>query len=357
MRTVFVIGAGANVEIGMPSGNELKTKIAEILESGINRRFPGERSDELIGSVIDYYALSDNENSDNYYDKLDALQKAAHIIIKAMPLAISIDNFIEAHRGNSAIEFCGKLAIVRTILNAEHYCHLYKVYVKCQPEDIIAEKEERLYSSWYPLLFQKITEGCHVDELAERFDNISFIIFNYDRCFEYFMYSSLIISYGVDHKKAMEFIQRLHINHPYGTVGNLWDEKGNLTFGKQPTEIKLIQLAKNIITFTGNRAHEKTMRNNAKYLAARADRIIFLGFAYHKQNIDLLFNYHGVQRGAIPISDKTTCYGTGYKKSEGDNAQVRKFLMEANKHIIECFISDITCAQFFNDFSYRLSFK
>jgi hypothetical protein len=27
MRTVFVIDAGANVEIGMPSGSELKTKI------------------------------------------------------------------------------------------------------------------------------------------------------------------------------------------------------------------------------------------------------------------------------------------------------------------------------------------
>ena len=33
MRTVFVIGAGANTEIGMPSGDELKTEIADMPSS------------------------------------------------------------------------------------------------------------------------------------------------------------------------------------------------------------------------------------------------------------------------------------------------------------------------------------
>jgi len=32
MNTVFVIGAGANVEIGMPGGKELKKDIAEFLD-------------------------------------------------------------------------------------------------------------------------------------------------------------------------------------------------------------------------------------------------------------------------------------------------------------------------------------
>jgi len=32
MRTVFVIGAGANAEIGMPLGDKLKTDIADILD-------------------------------------------------------------------------------------------------------------------------------------------------------------------------------------------------------------------------------------------------------------------------------------------------------------------------------------
>ena len=50
---------------------------------------------------------------------LRSLQQAGWRIRDAMPQAISIDNFIDTHGENKLIELCGKLAIVRTILEAE----------------------------------------------------------------------------------------------------------------------------------------------------------------------------------------------------------------------------------------------
>jgi hypothetical protein len=350
MRTVFVIGAGANVEIGMPSGNELKTKISKMLDfrpKTINRM----EGDRIINSTLKKYFLG----TDSIIDSTEVrdIEKIAYSISHAMPLAISIDNYLDAHKDNSKITFCGKLAIVRAILDAEAGCSLLSIY----SADLAKMRGDENINSWYPLLFQKITEGCTIDNLPERFDNISFIIFNYDRCFEFFMHTALMNFYHITNDEADEFVRNLHINHPYGIVGNVWDEDGSLAFGKTPNYEQLIDLVKNIKTFTESKEREANMKNSVQYLVERADRIIFLGFAYHEQNINLLFKNQGVQIDAVPLSESTVCYGTGYQISEDDLPKVQSLLMQASKRIKECFISDITCTQFFRDFWYRLSFK
>jgi hypothetical protein len=343
MRTVFVIGAGANAEIDMPVGDDLKTRIANIL------KFTETDSGTLSGDDTISYALqlcSQTHGLPNVY-KLNELINVAMDISQAMPLSISIDNFIDARRGDQRIATCGKLAIVQTIRVAEHYCKLFE------------SKAEHLNDTWYPLFFQKITEGCHVDELAARFDDISFIIFNYDRCFEYFMYLSLMVYYNINHYRAREIVQQLHINHPYGTVGELWDDMGNLNFGEKPNPIQLISLAKNIKTFTESREQEKDVKNTVQYYTERADRIIFLGFAYHDQNLDLLFKHYGALNvdDDIPVKNHIACYGTGHGISENDLKKIRSIFRDKNNNIRECDISQATCSQFFHDYWYRLTFK
>jgi len=361
MRTVFVIGAGANVEIGMPSGDELKTKIAKLLNFSSNKRPLAIGGDTLIDSAIDMYAYADTGSDAEYFDNFKALTDAAKIISKAMPLSISIDSFIEAQKENCAIAFCGKLAIVRLILDAERDCSLSTAYDENSSLMNIGDETAKLHNSWYPSLFKKITEGCSIEELTGRLNNISFIIFNYDRCFEYFIYNALITYYCIGHEKAKEFIQKLNIVHPYGTVGDLWDDKSRFTFGETPDVKKLVSLAQRIKTFTesGGVDQKEDIASKVKYLVDRADRIIFLGFAYHNQNLDLLFKQRGIIQDAILPSESITCYGTGYQISENDLVNVRKLLMQANKKIKECIISetDITCAQFFKNFWYTLSFK
>jgi len=357
MRTVFVIGAGANVEIGMPDGNRLKESIAERL----NMKHAPENGDEIIYSALKESVKESNGTVNEYIEK--ALMDVASNILIAMPLAISIDSYIEAHKDDRRITLCGKLGITRVILDAERECALFTAYGQTESLKNTDEKVTQLNNSWYPLFFEKITDGCSFNELEFRFRNVSFIIFNYDRCFEYFMYNALMNYYHINSDKAEYFVQHLHINHPYGTVGNLWDDKGRLTFGETPDSRRLMFLAQRIKTFTEseNIDQEEDDKNRVKYLVDRADRIIFLGFAYHDQNLDLLFKQRGVIQDAIPPSENITCYGTGYQVSDNDQVTVRRLLEQANKKIKikECIISetDITCARFFKKFWYTLSFK
>jgi hypothetical protein len=358
VRTVFVIGAGANAEIGMPVGNELKTKIANLL----NFSWHKERlvtGDELISSAILVNLKYHFPNDD--FPNSAKLFVVASTIAKAMPLSISIDSYIEAQKGDNDIATCGKIAIARAILEAEQNCALFKVYYTPTAPISNTESIEQLNSSWYPLLFQKITEGCHINELAARLNDISFIIFNYDRCFEYFMYNALMIYYDIEHDVAKNFVNNLHINHPYGTVGNLWDNNDELTFGVTPYPPQLRMLADNIITFSESGAidQKKDSSNRIQYLVERADRIIFLGFAYHDQNLNLLFNHPGVLNvmDGVPISSAITCYGTGYGMSDKDLEYLHEVLKAKNDKITGCDISGITCSAFFRDYAYRLTFK
>ena len=354
MRTVFVIGAGANVEIGMPSGNELKAKIAEILN------FTRKNDGSFNGDKIVLGAL--NLQSREQYEAFnlttnDDLLKAAINTSNAMALSGSIDNFIESRKNEPGIVFCGKLAITKAVIDAEMFCAL--------PNDddrlsVARDKAKKLNDSWYPQLFFKITEGCQIYLLAERLDNISFIIFNYDRCFEYFMYNSLMTFYNLNHESAKSFVQSLHINHPYGTVGNLWDSKDRLTFGIAPDVARLLSLVSKIKTFTENVKDEAEISNNRIiYLIERADRVVFLGFAYHDQNTDILFKQPGklFVLDGVGLTDNVKCYGTGYGFSDNDLTLICDELKEKDKRISNVDILSVVCSEFFQKFVRELSLK
>jgi len=357
MRTVFVIGAGANVEIGMPSGEELKTKIADILN--FSRKTDGRRGgDDIVFDAINLQSRGTNDTVNS--SMFDSLYSAAINTSNAMALSGSIDNFIESRKNESGIAFCGKLAITKAIIDAEYNCAL--------PHDnnmplsrIIREKnDDFLRKSWYPLIFQKIVEGCQLNTLEKRLDDISFIIFNYDRCFEYFMYNSLKTYYNLEHITAKVIVQNLHINHPYGTVGDLWDERDRLTFGKMPHSTQLLTLADKIKTFTENVRDEVNASNNRiLYLIERTNRVVFLGFAYHDQNTNILFKQPGklyVVDG-VGLTDSITCYGTGYDFSDNEIASIYNELKEKDKRISNIEILPVKCSEFFQKFKRELSFK
>ena len=356
MRTVFVIGAGANVEIGMPSGYDLKTRIAEILNfpPHLNISFKG-KGDEVVASALNFHCRSQNDNVNTTI--LESLFKAAINISEAMALSGSIDNFIESRKHEPGIAFCGKLAIVKAIIDAEKHCALPN---DDDSESTISDKKQKLNNSWYPQLFYKITEGCQIDMLAKRLDDISFIIFNYDRCFEYFMYNSLKTFYNLNHESAKSFVQNLHVNHPYGTVGNLWDNRDRLTFGKEPNATQLLSLAGKIKTFTENARDEaEASSNRIIYLVERANRVVFLGFAYHDQNTDILFKQPGklyVVDG-VGLTDSITCYGTSYGFSENDLALICDELKSKDKRISNIDLLPVKCSEFFQRFVRELSLK
>jgi hypothetical protein len=113
-----VLALAANVKL--PTGFELKARIATLLDM----RFPdGYCLASGDGGICD--ALRIHVKRTQMWPNISSHLHAAWRIRDAMPQAISIDNFIDAHQGDAELELCGKLAIARAILQGERQSLLF----------------------------------------------------------------------------------------------------------------------------------------------------------------------------------------------------------------------------------------
>ncbi len=307
IKTTFVIGAGASKEANLPTGYELKGKISRLLD--IKFDFHQQKSGDYIitGALRDHVKLPDGRNGD-----IDPFLHEARHINEALPLAISIDNFIDAHKENTKIELCGKLAIVRSILDAEKRSLLYVNRDNINNTINFSSLEK----SWYISFFQLLTENCRADDLEERFKSIALIIFNYDRCIEHFLKHAIQNYYRITQTDAEALVSSIEIYHPYGSVGNLpWiDRENSMEYGAEPNGSQLLELSGQIKTFT-----EGSDPNSSEILAIRehmasAKRVVFIGFAFHKLNMELITpdNLKGINTSDI------RSYSTTFGISESD---------------------------------------
>lgn len=339
-KTVYVVGAGASSEAKLPTGNQLKENIANFLNIRVER---GQivAGDELIIQAIRRYANGIAKTNINAY------LQASRRIVAAMPQSISIDNFIDIQKGDENIEFCGKLAIARSILYTERKSLLYiddsNIYNKMNFSNL----EEKWYSSFWKLL----TENCTKDLLPKRLETISLIVFNYDRCIEHFLYNSLQNYYDIPSDEAAILVSQMEVLHPYGVVGRLpWQDGQTIDYGAEPDSRILLNLVKQIKTFT-----EGTDPNSSEIIRIRrsvseADNIVFLGFAYHQLNMKLM---------ATNNSDKSTSYfGTARGISDSDCKIIEQDLKEYKSSSPKAInISNkLDCASLFKEYWRSLSF-
>jgi hypothetical protein len=220
-KTVFIIGAGASDEVGIPFGR----KFLEIISDKLNYRFQGPSlhpgsGDSDILDVIQQYA-KDRVTLDKYLD-------AANRIREGILFSRSIDAFIDVHRDDEKIQQLGKLAIAKTILEQEQRCHMYVA-----PPGTAFQDVSRLGNSWFVNLARGLSEGVRREEVERIFKRVSFIVFNYDRCVEHFLYNFLQKHYAIDAAKAQSVMKILMILHPYGGGWNtfwLCDKSVKLTY-------------------------------------------------------------------------------------------------------------------------------
>ena len=109
--------------------------------------------------------------------------------------------------------------------------------------------------------------------------------FNYDRCIEQFLLSRFTHTLALSSDAAREALGRIPIYHAYGSLGNLADTSNRVDFGASDMFTPLA--ASGIITYT-----EEVETNRVKQireLISVADKLVFLGCAYHPQNLELLF--------------------------------------------------------------------
>jgi hypothetical protein len=360
--TVFIIGAGASKEANLPTGDELKNKIVELLDI----RFNQFGKNLLHGNPNIVAALRSLLNRpDRAKGDINSYLEEAWNIRDAMPLAISIDNFIDNHRDNEKIALCGKLAIVQSILKAEEQSLLSideKTYENYY-QNYFNLNYKNLKNTWYISFFKLITENCAQDDLKARFKSITLIIFNYDRCVEHFIYQALRHTYKkMSDDEVVEIVKCMNIYHPYGTVGNLpWIDDQNMPigFGEHPGAEQLLKLTNNIKTFTEGTDSKENLEIQ-KYVRF-ANRIIFLGFAFHELNMQVITsNFNDIKDR--PKNLITHVFATTYGISDSDTAvinnQIRAlhFRKDLNYPTDNVKMINKPCNEFFAEFWRTLSF-
>ncbi len=344
---VLVIGAGASFEAKLPLGSGLKKRIADLLD--IRYDLQRESGDALIDRA--FHILL--QQSDRRSEGISPYLYASWRIRDAMPQAISIDNFIDAHRGDPLVEKAGKLAIVRSILEAEAKSSL-AIHPSYTNNRL---KFEAVQGTWFNSFFQLLTENCQFVNLPQRFARVGVVCFNYDRCIEHYLFNALQNYYGVTAEAAAEVLTHLEIHHPYGTVGRLpWMGGGEkIDFGGEPSANQLVQLAERIRTFTEGANIAESDISGIRAVLASAERIAFLGFAFHRLNLELLFppQSAGVSPRVCPV------FATGVGISDPDAEVIREELFAlaglnpGTTHIAR----ETPCAKLFEDYRRSLSFR
>lgn len=285
-KTVFVLGAGFSAELGMPMGGELADKIVEALsaQGQQNSRYCNLMRAELGAGI-----------------PCEAIQAQ---IIQALPHARSIDNLVEHYAEWPEFAVVAKHAIAKCIVRAEAAAHIQRT------KDGFSFKPECARSAAAAIVSLAL-QGVHQDQLRTAFQNISFINFNYDRCLETYIYWVLRSYSGLSHVEATHIVADINIWHPYGYLGPIADlneQAGSvLPFATEENDERLMRLqpfAARLKTYSESEA--SAGHDEAKEWINEAKQIIFLGCAYHLQNLDLL-------AGAQHMTRLPRIYGTYYR--------------------------------------------
>ncbi|MBN1807265.1 MAG: hypothetical protein JW837_18615 [Sedimentisphaerales bacterium] len=187
----------------------------------------------------------------------------------------SIDLFLAR---NPEFGDIGKMAIAFRILTSEYGSKFRE-----------SMKERSL--DWYSYLFDRLTDELVNKDDYSRFceNKVSFVTFNYDRSLEHFLYESLINSFNnIPAKKIKEQLNQIRIIHVFGQVSGLeWQElPSKLEYGCEVNRINVPKLIKNIRIIYEEQ--ENPELDKAHELIRKAQHILFLGFGYAKENLDLL---------------------------------------------------------------------
>jgi hypothetical protein len=303
---VFVVGAGANTEVGLPMGDGLKKMIADALS------FQTDRGNRMTGGNATIhetlYQLAGRQS-----ERINHYLAAARLVKNGMPQAPSIDNFLDVHRDNKYVEEVGKLAIASCILSAETTSSM-----RVDTTNIYNTIEfGNISSTWFNALFQILTLNCQPENLAERLSKVRIITFNYDRCIEHYLHSSFCNYHGLTEERATEVISGLQIYHSYGSLGPLpWTRNNeSVAFGASLPSRGLISVSGRLRTFTEGTDEESSEVIQIRRTMRRARLTVFLGFSYHDLNLRLLY---GERPNASPVRRDRRIIGSAFKMSRSN---------------------------------------
>ncbi len=246
-KICLVLGAGASRPYGLPTSQQLR----QILLG------------TYAGNAFDELGKGGRTAAKQYYDTVTGWGISTEDLTKFQTeffnsQRVSIDAFLAQRK--QEFEHVGRIAIAAAIL--------------------MCENPHQLTEDWYQWLLELlIREGRNFEP-----GKLFIISFNYDRSLEFFLWRAFRASFGLTPDEADEMLGRIKIVHVYGDMGPLsGTEDVRVGFG----DIKRVGSARNSIHIAAPDTRLPSADAIQSFLQ-HCKRIVFLGFGFWKENLDIL---------------------------------------------------------------------
>lgn len=331
-KTVFVLGAGASHEAGMPLGSQLAERISNYTDfRWEDGRFAGSNSDFL------HFLTTNSANI-----------RLAPAMSRGIRFSNSIDEYIDRHK-NPDIERLGKLAIAYSILEAERSSKL-AIDDKERYNSLTTAKTA---GTWYLEFARMLFRSTDKQSIGDLFANLSIIDFNYDRCLDHFFRYAIRDSYDIQTLAADRELDKLVHLRPYGSIGTLRTETAvnGVPFGIDARQENIEGVVAGLKTYTEQ--VDTAAATKIKEEFASAHTVVFLGFGFHEQNMRLL-----TPRGSTRIK---RVLATAKGVSEDDQRIIKDGIeliaqsAALDPRLDRVTIRDLSCAELFQE--YRLTLQ
>lgn len=362
--TVLVLGAGASMDYGFPSGEQLIEDIINYLEGNIQAHSVKKK---IFVALILYKHFQINKPEKTLHDCFNMVDEFISTFKNASPA--SIDDFLDKNT-REEFKIIGKICVVITISRCEnseadfmtewkdtksdHRYYRELLYGIARRNDTIPRGHLELTRGWYNYLWKKIYEG---NDIKNNLSKLTFITFNYDRSLEHFLYTRLMNLLNLKDDDAIRlFNESIVIHHVYGQLGFFkWQKDCKVINEYKTLDFGLLRVKLDLFTGLNNERFadnlnslpSKLVKEENDYLdeilliageiktyseaieqphpniserILNATRIFFLGFGYHKQNLKWL-NPDGKKR-------KATLAGTTYKFGKAQIGNIQKICNE-----------------------------
>ena len=346
-KTTFIIGAGASHEFGLPTGEKLK----EVIAQKLNILYDNEQGRYVSGDM-EILAVFKNiaRYNPDYTESAQIFQSQGWIIRDNMLQAPSIDNFLHTHRQNRPLVLAGKLAIAKSIMEAEKNSILFP---KRNTYNEPVSYGEDVSKTWISQFFKILIAEKDFETFLDAMNNITFVSFNYDRCIQEFFCRAAKQYFVLDNMEVSRVIDALHIIYPYGTIGDYVWTNNESNFGEIKRVDKLYNSAQNIQTFTEGLGSNKDKGINQAI--TESDNIIFMGFGFLTLNMNYLFqNQNFTPKQILATAYKLSPNSIEYQKDKFKSLFFKSNISAAylNKSLK---VIDKTCSELIHEFNAYLS--
>lgn len=340
-KTTFVLGAGASMAYGFPSGKTLKALIWKRFKvneptSDFNKRLFSERFYKAAGCQIEdcLQKLSFERKIQEFCDSL------------VLSPDETIDYFLEhvgdAPEGKKEYRMIGKLAIADILLEREKKHYLFDDWMRYHSIEKDYQYTEFFKNSrirpddrhWYQFLFNQMSKESSIDTFRD--NNISVITFNYDRSFEYYFQCALMAKYKVNSEKAAEVLRRFDIVHVYGQLGELrelvpsdeTERKSKavpytaLSDSNRDRFLSLKNAAEGINLIWDASVETNNIKKAKRLIGSENNNIIFLGFGFDPMNLSRIMPYSEINP-RLHITGYGTVYGLSEQRIQDLNSNYK----------------------------------